>query len=576
MSGRGEIMEKQRRILSGKGNGFGLVKGVAVREEEQTAAIIKRSVADVLSERLRWENATLFVKSQIEEQFTKATNASNNDEAGILTAHLALLDDPTLVEAVLDVITEERCCAEWALRFQTEKICGMLKKSNNPVIQERTFDIFDLSAQLMKALTNIETDPDPCRNSPTCDGKQDISVSSDKCILIKDTLYPSDVIHFNFARYHGIIVAHGSWTTHSSILARSKSIPMAILDHGDEIRYIEDGLDLILDADEGSVTLSPMSEDYVSFEARVKKNEEALQLFAHLKNCPMITNNGRKILFEANISGPDDLPSVIHSGAQGVGLFRTEFLYYNQSSLPGEDRQYQIYSEVLQAMRGLPVTFRTFDIGGDKQVPGLNLPKEANPFLGYRAIRIALAEPELFKTQIRAILRAAVGSPVRIMFPMISTVEELEQAKAMVWESQRELQSKGMPCSERIKLGMMVEIPSAAVLADDFAQRCDFFSIGTNDLVQYTMACDRMNEKVQNLYRIDNPAVLQLIKNVAEAAHRHGIEVAICGEAASNIDMIPIWLDYGIDVLSMSSSVLPKIQVSCYQLGLIRKEHRRN
>lgn len=566
-------MRTQKRILSGRGNGFGLVKGVAAKMEERAAMILRQSAADVCLEKRRWEKAVLDVQSHLQEQYSKALEVLNNDESGILSAHLSLLEDPALIEAVSEMIEEEGCCVEWALKSQTEKICGMLEKSGNSVIRERALDICDISAQLMGALTNAQSDQRVCHASRFYAGGPVVSDIQDQCIMVKNVLYPSDVIHFNFVKYCGIIVAHGSWTTHSAILAKSKSIPMVILDHGEEIESIEDGSELILDADDGVITLNPGAEDYRLFEAKMKRNEETLRLFDTLKGCSLRSRNDRRIRFEANISGPDDLPSVIQSGAQGIGLFRTEFLYYNQASLPDEEQQYQIYRNVLQAMKNLPVTFRTFDIGGDKQVPGLNLPEEMNPFLGYRAIRIALAEPELFKTQIRAILRAAAGLPVRIMFPMISTVEELERAKAIVYASMHELKNQGIPCSEEIKLGMMVEIPAAAVLADEFAKHCDFFSIGTNDLIQYTMACDRLNEKVQNLYRADNPAVLQLIKAIAEAAHRHGIEVGICGEAASSIDLIPAWLDYGIDVLSMSPSILPKIQVCCYQMGLIHKEN---
>ncbi len=565
-------MGTQKRILNGQGNGFGLAKGVAAKMGERAAEVFKQSAADVRMEHSRWEKAVLDVQSHLQEQYSKALEVLNNDESGILSAHLALLEDPALIEAVSEMIEEEGCCAEWALKSQADRICGMLEKSANLVIRERALDICDISAQLMGALTNTQADERVCFAPRFPAEGPDVSDIQDQCIMIKDTLYPSDVIHFNFAKCCGIIVAHGSWTMHSAILAKSKSIPMVILDHGEEIESIGDGSMLILDADDGVITLSPETEDYRAFEVKAKRNEETLRLFDALKECPLRSRKGRRIRFEANISGPDDLPSVIQSGAQGIGLFRTEFLYYNQASLPDEEQQYQIYRDVLQAMKGLPVTFRTFDIGGDKQVPGLNLTEEMNPFLGYRAIRIALAEPELFKTQIRAILRAAAGSPVRIMFPMISTIEELERAKAIVHAAKQELEIQEIPCPEEIKLGMMVEIPAAAILADEFAKHCDFFSIGTNDLVQYTIACDRLNEKVQNLYRADHPAVLRLIQSVAEAAHREGIEVGICGEAASSIELIPAWLDYGIDVLSMAPSILPKTQVSCYQMGLVHKE----
>lgn len=565
-----KTVTNQKRIISCQGNGFGIIKGLALCDLAQESSIIRKIVSDIGAELDRWEQAVSEVKCQIKQQYTAAAShgKANTDEAQILNAHLSILEDPALIDAVIETIRADSCCAEWALFNQAQKISAMLENACNPIIRERALDIRDIVCQLQKRLEANAAEKKG--GSEEAGMRNDSPCLDSRYILIKDLLFPSDILQYDSSRFIGIICARGSWTTHSAILAKSKSIPMAILDHPEELQEIEDGSELILDVDQGSLTIHPDEKALLFYSEKVKRQSEDDQLFQKLKSCTLHSGSGGLIRFEANISGPESLPEVIQSEACGIGLFRTEFLYYNHDSLPSEEEQYQIYLQVVKGMNGLPVTFRTFDIGGDKQVPSLKIPHEMNPFLGYRAIRIALAEPELFKTQIRAILRAGAGYPIQIMFPMISTVGELEQAKEIVYSVRDELMNEKVACATQFKLGMMIEIPAAAVLADQFARKCDFFSIGTNDLIQYTMACDRLNEKVQHLYRADDPAVLKLIQIVAEAAHANGIEVAICGEAAANTDLTAKWMELGIDVLSMSPSVLPKVKVSAYKKGLLR------
>lgn len=558
-------MTNQMLILSCRGNGFGITQGLAQRDLKQDSKIMSKTITDTQKELIRWQKAVSDLKCQLEAQCSDAEGNANKDEAEILNAHLLILEDPSLVDAVTEAIQEGQCCVECALNQQVQKLTAKLEGSRNPFIRERAIDICDIACQLEKTLDVPDTDKKTIKvNSKLKDGL------NTHYILVKDLLFPSDIVHFDRNKYNGIVCARGSWTTHAAILAKSKSIPMAILNDPEDINKIPDDSELILDVDKGSLIINPDEEELNYFRETVKRLDEDKLLADKLKNNLVKLSNGKNIRFEANISGPESIPEVLESGACGVGLFRTEFLYYDHNNLPSEEEQYQIYLQVLKGMNGLPVTFRTFDIGGDKLVPALNLPKEMNPFLGYRAIRIALAEPELFKTQIRAILRASAGYPIQIMFPMISSMEELEQAKKLVFSVRDDLKTKNIACASDFKIGMMVEIPAAAVLADEFAKKCDFFSIGTNDLIQYTLACDRLNEKVQHLYRADHPAVLNLIRNVAEAAHANGIEVAICGEAAASTDLCKTWVELGIDALSMSPSLLPKLRLNAFKQGLLK------
>lgn len=558
-------MINQKQIISCQGNGFGMIQGLAHRDLKSESKIISQTITDTKKELLRWQQAISDLKCQLEAQCSDAKDHANTDETEILNAHLLILEDPSLVDAVTEAIQEGQCCVEFALNEQVQKLTAKLESSRNPIIRERAIDIRDIACQLEKLLET--PDKDTIRQMACSKASHSLNT---QYILVKDLLFPSDIVHFDENKYNGIICARGSWTTHAAILAKSKSIPMAILNDPEEINKIEDDSELILDVDQGSLVINPDETEINHYKESVKRLYEDKLLADELKNKSLKSYTGKIIRFEANISGPESIPEVIESGACGVGLFRTEFLYYDHEKLPSEEEQYQIYLKVLKGMKGLPVTFRTFDIGGDKQVPALNLPKEMNPFLGYRAIRIALAEPELFKTQIRAILRAGAGYPIQIMFPMISAMEELEQAKKIVFSVRDDLKLKNIDCARKFKIGMMVEIPAAAVLADEFAKKCDFFSIGTNDLIQYTLACDRLNEKVQYLYRADHPAVLSLIRKVAEAAHTNGIEVAICGEAAASTALSRTWVELGIDVLSMSPSVLPKLRLSAYKQGLLK------
>ncbi|MBS2968620.1 phosphoenolpyruvate--protein phosphotransferase [Metabacillus sp. KIGAM252] len=529
--------------LKGIGASAGIAIARAYRLEEPELTVSKTTVADQDAEIRRFEEAIQKSKSELEKIKDHALKELGKDKAEIFAAHLLVLSDPELLNPVKDKISSEASNADFAMKETADMFVSMFESMDNEYMKERAADIRDVTKRVIAHLIGVEL-PSP-------------SLISEEVVIVAEDLTPSDTAQLNRQYVLGFTTDIGGRTSHSAIMARSMEIP-AVVGTKEATAKIENGTMVIVDGLSGDVIIDPSAETIAAYEEKKKKHEAQKAEWAKLVNEPTVSKDGQHVELAANIGTPKDVKGVIENGGEAVGLYRTEFLYMGRDQLPTEDEQFEAYKAVLTNMEGKPVVVRTLDIGGDKELPYLHLPKEMNPFLGFRAIRLCLEEQDIFRTQLRALLRASVHGNLRIMFPMIATLDEFRQAKAVLLEEKAALQSKGTEVSENIEIGIMVEIPSTAVMADVFAKEVDFFSIGTNDLVQYTMAADRMNERVSYLYQPYNPAILRLITLVIEAAHKEGKWVGMCGEMAGDPIAIPILLGLGLDEFSMSAtSILP-------------------
>ncbi|KZZ85235.1 MULTISPECIES: phosphoenolpyruvate--protein phosphotransferase [Bacillaceae] len=529
--------------LKGIGASAGIAIAKAYRLEEPELTVSKTTVADQDAEIRRFEEAIQKSKSELEKIKDHAFKELGKDKAEIFAAHLLVLSDPELLNPVKDKISSDASNAEFAMKETADMFVSMFESMDNEYMKERAADIRDVTKRVIAHLIGVEL-PNP-------------SLISEEVVIIAEDLTPSDTAQLNRQYVLGFTTDIGGRTSHSAIMARSMEIP-AVVGTKEATAKIQNGTMVIVDGLSGDVIIDPSAETIAAYEEKKQQHEAQKAEWAKLVNEPTVSKDGQHVELAANIGTPKDVKGVIENGGEAVGLYRTEFLYMGRDQLPTEDEQFEAYKAVLTNMEGKPVVVRTLDIGGDKELPYLHLPKEMNPFLGFRAIRLCLEEQDIFRTQLRALLRASVYGNLRIMFPMIATLDEFRQAKAVLLEEKAALQSKGTVVSENIEIGIMVEIPSTAVMADVFAKEVDFFSIGTNDLVQYTMAADRMNERVSYLYQPYNPAILRLITLVIEAAHKEGKWVGMCGEMAGDPIAIPILLGLGLDEFSMSAtSILP-------------------
>ena len=514
----------------------------------------KISVEDTDNEILRLEKALEVSTKEIELIKETALKNLGEEEAQVFEAHLMVLSDPELVGQVKDAITSQKVNAEHALKEVSDMFISIFAgMEDNPYMQERAADIRDVSKRILANLLGVKI-PSP-------------ATIKDEVVVVAGDLTPSDTAQLNRQYVKAFVTDIGGRTSHSAIMARSLEIP-AIVGTKDITSLAKDGDLIIIDGLSGEVFLNP-SEDVVA-EYRAKAEAFAAQQaeWEKLKDADTFTKDGHQVELAANIGTPKDLEGVIHNGAEGVGLYRTEFLYMDSHDMPTEEDQFEAYKAVLEGMNGKPVVVRTMDIGGDKELPYLPLPHEMNPFLGYRAIRISLNEPEMFRTQLRALLRASVYGKLRIMFPMIATLNDFRGAKALLLEEKAKLVAEGVAVSDDIQVGIMIEIPAAAVLAHQFAKEVDFFSIGTNDLIQYTMAADRMNERVSYLYQPYNPSILTLIKHVIDSAHKEGKWAGMCGEMAGDQTAVPLLVGLGLDEFSMSASSVLKTRSLISKLTL--------
>ena len=538
--------------------GIAASDGIAIAKvytlTEPDLSFSKVSLEDTENEISRLEKALEVSTKEIELIKETALKNLGEEEAQVFEAHLMVLSDPELVGQVKDAITSQKVNAEHALKEVSDMFISIFAgMEDNPYMQERAADIRDVSKRILANLLGVKI-PSP-------------ATIKDEVVVVAGDLTPSDTAQLNRQYVKAFVTDIGGRTSHSAIMARSLEIP-AIVGTKEITSLAKDGDLIIIDGLSGDVFLNP-SEDVVA-EYRAKAEAFAAQQaeWEKLKDADTFTKDGHQVELAANIGTPKDLEGVIHNGAEGVGLYRTEFLYMDSHDMPTEEDQFEAYKAVLEGMNGKPVVVRTMDIGGDKELPYLPLPHEMNPFLGYRAIRISLNEPEMFRTQLRALLRASVYGKLRIMFPMIATLNDFRGAKALLEEEKAKLVAEGVAVSDDIQVGIMIEIPAAAVLAHQFAKEVDFFSIGTNDLIQYTMAADRMNERVSYLYQPYNPSILTLIKHVIDSAHKEGKWAGMCGEMAGDQTAVPLLVGLGLDEFSMSASSVLKTRSLISKLTL--------
>ncbi|QQZ62477.1 phosphoenolpyruvate--protein phosphotransferase [Paenibacillus sonchi] len=532
-----------RNHLKGIGASAGIAIAKAYRLEEPELQIVKKNVNDKEAEKQRLKQAIIQSKTELEKIIEHVNRELGADKAEILIAQLLVLNDPELLNPVVDNISTEGVNAEFALKESADKFVSMLESMENEYMRERAKDIRDVTKRVTAHLLGVQI-PDP-------------SLISEEVVIIAVDLTPSDTAQLNRRYVKGFTTDIGGRTSHSAIMARSMEIP-AVVGTKQAVSMIENGMMVIVDGLEGEVIIDPSLEVIALYETKKVKYEAQRAQWANVVHEPTVTKDGVHVELAANIGTPADVKGVLDNGGEAVGLYRTEFLYMGRDRLPTEEEQFNAYKTVLEKMDGKPVVVRTLDIGGDKELHYLNLPKEMNPFLGFRAIRLCLEEQDIFRTQLRALLRAGSYGNLKIMFPMIATVSEFREAKAILMEEKEKLAASGVKAADNIEIGMMVEIPSTAVMADQFAKEVDFFSIGTNDLIQYTMAADRMNERVSYLYQPYNPAILRLVSMVIDAAHKEGKWVGMCGEMAGDPIAIPLLVSLGLDEFSMSAtSILP-------------------
>lgn len=503
----------------------------------------KETITDVDKETNRFREAVEVAKGEIEQIRQIAEEKLGAQKAEIFEAHLFLLMDPDLIDNTIDKINDEQINAEYALHEITTAVVEMLQEMDNEMLRERAADVKDVSGRVMGHLIG--------RAYATLSG-----ISEETIILAKD-LTPSDTAQLDLNFIRGFVTEIGSRTSHSAIMARSLELP-AVVGSGSFLEQVENGDTIILDATEGKVIINPTDAELAEYHDKKARYDERREQLKRLATQASVSADGVHLELAANIGSVEDLTKVLENGADGVGLFRTEFLYMGRNSFPTEEEQYQIYKHVLDKLAGKRVVIRTLDIGGDKELSYLELPKESNPFLGLRALRLCLSREDLFRTQLRALLRASTAGKLNIMFPMIAVLSELREAKRILAEEKAKLEAEGIAVSDSIEVGMMIEIPAAALNADAFAKEVDFFSIGTNDLIQYTMAADRMNEAVAYLYQPYHPSILRLVHMVISAANRAGKWTGMCGEMAGDQTAIPLLLGLGLNEFSMSaSSILP-------------------
>ncbi len=540
-------------VFKGKGV-YGAVASGKISVFKRNEVSVKRvSVEDNEAELARVEAAKEQAIAQLQEIYEKALKEVGEANAQIFAIHMMMIEDDDYNESIQSIIETQGVNAEYAVAVTADNFAEMFSSMDDAYMQARAVDVKDISNRIILCLSSSGEAADS---------------SDDKVIICADDLAPSETVLLDKEKVLAFVTAHGSSNSHTAILARNMNIP-AIIGLGEEIlAAVKDGQSAIVDGYTGELFIEPDAETSEKLLAKQKDDEEKKQLLQNLKGKENVTLDGKKINIYANIGSVDNIGAVLMSDAGGIGLFRSEFLYLENSDYPTEDQQFAAYKKVLESMAGKKVIIRTLDIGADKQVDYFNLSKEENPALGYRAIRICLTRPEIFKTQLRALYRASVFGNLGIMFPMITSVSELQQIIAYCDEVKAELKSEGIEYSDKIELGIMIETPAAAVISDLLAPMVDFFSVGTNDLTQYTLACDRQNPNIEQFCDTHHEAILRLIEMSAQNAHKHGAWIGICGELAADTTLTERFMRMGIDELSVSPTFVLKVRNAVRNLDL--------
>lgn len=523
--------------------GIGVSPGVSIGKvflkEEIEIDIEKKSIHNIKEEVDKLNTCVHKSIEEIESLYKYTLKEVGEKEAEIFNAHKLMLEDPEFIGMINKKIENEKVNVEWAVQEARNEYVQMLESLDNEYLRERVADVKDISSRLLKKLIGIKG--------------VDLSSLEEECIVVADDLTPSDTAQMRKDKVLGFVTELGGRTSHTSIMARTLELP-AVVGVKDITKNVKDEDLIIIDGNEGLIIINPSEEEIATYEKKKESYENFKEELNKLKGEESISKDGVKVEIAANIGTPKDIDKVLEDDGEGVGLYRSEFLYMDREKLPTEEEQFEAYKVVAEKLDGRPLVIRTLDVGGDKDLPYLDLPKEMNPFLGYRAIRLCLDRTDIFKIQLRAILRASAYGNVKIMFPMISNIAELREAKAILEEVKSELRAENIEFDEELEVGIMVEIPSVAVQSDIFAKEVDFFSIGTNDLIQYSLAVDRGNQDISYLYSQYHPAVLRLINMTIENGHKEGIWVGMCGEAAGDEKLIPILLGMGLDEFSMSAS----------------------
>lgn len=532
------------KVLKGIAASDGVAIAKAYMLVDPDLSFEKTTVSDTDAEVARLHGAFDASKAELKVIKDKAVENLGEEEAEVFEAHITILSDPEMLGQIEGKIKDDKVNAEEALKEVTDTFISMFEAmTDNAYMQERAGDIRDVTKRVLSHLLGV-TLPSP-------------ALIDSEVIVVAHDLTPSDTAQLDRKYVKGFITDIGGRTSHSAIMSRTLEIP-AVVGSESATTDIKEGDTVVLDGINGDALVAPTDAEVADYQQKAKDFVAQKAEWAKLKNEATVSKDGKHFELASNIGTPDDMDGVLDAGSEAIGLFRSEFLYMNSSELPDEDTQFEAYKKVVEGMNGKPVIVRTMDIGGDKELPYLPLPDEMNPFLGYRAIRISLDRDDIFRTQLRALLRASHYGQLRIMFPMIATLDEFRKAKAIFEEEKAKLVAAGTPVADDIKLGIMIEIPAAAILADQFAKEVDFFSIGTNDLIQYSFAADRGNEQVSYLYQPYNPSLLRLIKHVIDAAHANGRFTGMCGEVAGDQIAVPLLMGLGLDEFSMSSTSVLK------------------